>query len=404
MSAERAIERPFDAALLERWRPALRYDAQEPYRAISAHSITDNKGNLLVLGDGAVLARAGGEGEARLRLELLSAYPGTLKPAVGDRLDEAPDELAAARRFQEDPDYANRVYGRIATHGGYTWLQYWLWLYYNPKHLLGFGRHEGDWELVQVGLKANAAELVTCSQHETGEARPWKRVEKEPYPEGEHPLIYVAPFSHACYFEAGAHPYLGGIDNPDDSRPPVLPQIEQLGDWQSWPGRWGNSAGVLAPISKGKLGGTSPRSPARQGTRWTRPHAYHRDGDRVSVFRRVGRGVRLLGKATYPKLARIDGRLSDQRVSVDYALAGSALRRASQLYVTVHKPPDPGAERGAVGEVLLSQALKIDARQGTVELLLPQRVEDCVVVASAFNAGRQRSDPLRTAAKQPAAG
>ena len=402
-SRERAVEQPFDRPLLERWRPALHYDAQEPYRAISARSITDSPGNLLVLGDGAVLARQGGTGEGRLRLELLSDYPGRLEPTAADRLDQAPDELAAARRFQEDPEYANRAYGRIARHGGYTWLQYWLWLYYNPKHLLGFGRHEGDWELVQVGLgHGGAPELVTCSQHATGEARSWSQVEKEHHQDGQHPVVYVAPFSHACYFEEGAHPYLAGIDNPDASRPAVLPQVEELEDWRSWPGRWGNSQGVLVPISKGKLGGRSPASPAHQGTRWDRPRDYHRDGERISLWRRVGRGIRLAGKATYPKLTHLSARRAGQLLFVEYGLDRSPLRRASLLYVTVHRPSEPRAPEGAIGDVYLSQVLPVSEPQGSLELFLAEPIPGSVVVASAFNAARQRSDPKRVAASEQA--
>ena len=392
-------ELPFDRPLLERWRPALHYDPQEPYRAISARSMTDYKGNLLVLRDGSVLARASGVGEALLTLELLSDYPGELVPADGDRLDAGPDELAASRHFQEHADYANRAYGRIARHGGYTWLQYWLWFYYNPKHLLGAGKHEGDWELVQVRLgRDGAPELVTCSQHETGEARPWKRVRRYAHADGEHPLIYVAPFSHACYFEDGAHPYLGGIDNPDGSRPAIMPQVEELGDWKRWPGRWGNSAGVLAPIAKGKLGGRSPASPARQGTRWSRPLDYHREGEKIGVWRKVGRGIRLAGKATYPKLTALSAQLDGQKLTVHYELDPSPLRPASQLYVTAHRPPGPGAPDGAVGEVLLSQAKEIERRRGSVGLVLPMPLTQCLVVASALNAARQRSDPVRTTA------
>ncbi|MDP9187915.1 MAG: hypothetical protein M3O25_01555, partial [Actinomycetota bacterium] len=267
-------------------------------------------------------------------------------------------------------------------------------------HLLGAGKHEGDWELVQVGLAPTGTpELVTCSQHETGEARSWGKVRRQAHGDGEHPLIYVAPFSHACYFEDGAHPYLGGVDNPDGSRPPILPALEELGDWRSWPGRWGNSAGVLAPLSRGRFGGRSPASPAHQGTRWNRPRAYHKDGERVGVWRKVGRGIRLAGKATYPKLERLSARFGSQLLNVDYELNRSPLRAASLLYVTIHRPLDPGAPRRAVGEVLLSQAKEIQRRKGSVQLLLPEQVERCVVVASAFNAARQRSDPLRAEAR-----
>ena len=89
---------------LEQHRPALVYDPQEPYRALHAASITDHVGNVLERRDDSVLARAG----AGLSLDLLSTYP----VAAGDRLDEAGDPLAAAARFQADPAYAERVYGR----------------------------------------------------------------------------------------------------------------------------------------------------------------------------------------------------------------------------------------------------------------------------------------------------
>ena len=155
---------------LERHRPALRYDSQEGFRAISAASITDNDGNVLLARDGAVIAHAG----AGLSLDFLAAYPPPQQAGDGDKLDEAPDPLSASQKFQADPDYADRCYGRVVSDGDRTWLQYWLWMYDNPKNLLGFGRHEGDWELVQIGLGADdRPEVVTVSAHEGGEARDW---------------------------------------------------------------------------------------------------------------------------------------------------------------------------------------------------------------------------------------
>src|SRR4051794_5099340 len=130
---------------LERHRPALRYDSQETYRAMSPASITDNPGNVLVDGRGTTLATAGAE----LNLAYLTTYP---NPSGDDKLDEAAGPIQAAQHFQADPAYADRCYGRVVKDGGRTWLQYWLWSYANPKNLLGFGRHEGDWEVVQVGL------------------------------------------------------------------------------------------------------------------------------------------------------------------------------------------------------------------------------------------------------------
>ena len=367
--------------LLWRHRPALCFDAQEPYRALSAASMTDCPGNVLLLKDDSVLARAG-EG---LTLGLLSAYPAQ----AGDRLDQVPDALAAAQRFQADPAYASRCYGRALADGGRTWLQYWLWYLYNPKHLLGFGRHEGDWELVQVALGEDGQpQQVTCSQHESGEARDWAQVETLPGADGLHPVIYVAPFSHANYFEAGAHPYLIGNDEPDGSQPPLLPEhVEELGEWKLWPGRWGNSPGVSFPgIKPGKLGGRSPSSPARQGTRWSHPARYHGEAQRQTPWRKLGRIVRRLGALTYPKLCALSAELHGAVLTVRYEIE----RPAGNLYVTVHEGD----------RTLLSRVLAVSGGRGEAQLTLPQALEECVVRASAFNRVRQRSDPLEAVARQ----
>ena len=73
--------------------------------------------------------------------------------------------------------YGDRVYGRAVTSGGKTWLQYWLFSYYNPQNVLGFGVHEGDWEFIQVGLDADGApDVATYAQHDGGERCAWSSV------------------------------------------------------------------------------------------------------------------------------------------------------------------------------------------------------------------------------------
>jgi hypothetical protein len=362
---------------LERHKPALVYDPQEAYRAMSAASITDYRDNALKRSNGSIVARAG----SGLSLALLSAYD----VRDGDRLDEAGDPLPAARRFQGDPAYRERVYARVKRDGDYVWLQYWLWCYYNPKHLLGFGRHEGDWEVVQIGLGADGSPAVaTYSQHEDGEARDWEDVERR----GDHPVVYVAPLSHACYFEPGAHPYVLGVDNPDDSLPPVMPQLEDFGEWASWSGRWGNSTGVRG----GSWGGRSPASPGRQSKKWNQPSAWHAAAERAAPVRKGRRVVRQAGKATYPKLTAIEARREGDRVVVDYTLDPAPQRRASRLLVTLHRP-------GEEAELLVSCPEKLAGPTGTVDVPVPPGVEgDVVVRASAYNVLRQRSDPLETTA------
>jgi Calcineurin-like phosphoesterase len=402
VSEDRARELPFDRALLERWRPALLYDAQEPYRAILADSITDNPGNRLQLADNTVLRRAGDGEEPPFTLELLTNYPDGRTAMVGDRLVEESrggGHERVAARFQADPHYADRVYGRVASHGGYTWLQYWLWFYYNRKHILGVGEHEGDWEMVQVALRPgrewDEPDLVTCSQHESGEARTWDRVERESAPDGDHPAIYVAPLSHALYFEAGAHPYFPGVDDPDGSLPPVLPKVEELGPWRSWKGLWGNSKGV----GRDRFS-SSPKSPANQGTRWGEPERYHREGVKGSRWRQLGRVVRFVGKLSYPRLDRVTAHLAGERLQVSYELKPGLRPRAKLLYVTVRRLPDPDAGPGRVGEILLTKDQEIERPKDSLELQLPVSLHECVVTVSAVNRLRQRSNPLTVRARQ----
>jgi hypothetical protein len=362
---------------LERHKPALVYDPQEAYRAMSAESIVDYPNNTLERKNGSVVARAG----TGLSLEMLTTYPFR----DGDRLDEAGDPLPAARRFQADAAYRERVYGRVKEDGGRVWLQYWLWCYYNPKQLLGFGKHEGDWEVVQIGLGSDGApEVVTYSQHEGAEARDWEAVKRQ----GDHPVVYVAPLSHACYLEPGAHPYVLGVDNPDGRLPPVLPRVEAFGSWTGWKGRWGNSTGVVG----GQFGGRSPASPGRQGQKWDHPAAWHQRARAATPLRRARGVVRAAGKATYPKLLDLAAHREDGHVRVDYATDTAPQRRPSRLLVTLHR-------EGAEEQLLGSYPMKISSRTGSVEVPLPEGVEgDVVVRASAYNALRQRSDPLEAVA------
>jgi hypothetical protein len=350
-------------------RPALVYDSQEAFGAASAAMITDFPGNVLRDGGGAVIARAG----ERLSLALLSSYPA----APGDRLDERPDPVAAARWFAGREAYGPRVYGRVARDSGRTWLQYWIWGYYNPKNLLGIGSHEGDWELVQVGLGGDGRPAsVTCSQHASGEARAWEKVERL----GTHPVIYVAPFSHANYFEPGAHPYVVGIDNPDGALDPVVAPVEAFGPWVRWPGRWGNSTGALG----GRLGGRSPASPAHQGIRWTAPATYHRLAQASSPVRALSRVLGVGSAVTQPRLGALAAARADGAVEVGWTAGRGPLRGATHLHVTVHD---------ADGGLLGSSVERIRGRAGTLRVPAPATAQ--TVRVSAYNALRQRSDPLQ---------
>ena len=71
-----------------------------------------------------------------------------------------------------------------------------------------------------------------------------------------------------------------------------------------------------------------------------------------------------------------------------YRIDPAPQRRASRLLVTLHRDGE---------EVLASHAEPISEPAGTVELPVPAE-GDLLVRASAYNALRQRSDPLETVA------
>ena len=153
-------------------------------------------------------------------------------------------------------------YHRVLARESLHWHQFWLWYLYNPWAIAGVGRHEGDWEFVQLACVDAAGDrpvLVTASQHRAGEKREFWRTERD----AGRPVIYVARGSHANFFTPGDRG-----DDVADGRGTVLADIEWRAfddDWSSWSGLWGNSTGA----------GRSPESPGRQGDRWARPHVYH---------------------------------------------------------------------------------------------------------------------------------
>jgi hypothetical protein len=156
-------------------------------------------------------------------------------------------------------------YHRTQHGGGLHWHQFWLWYLYNPgpRLLHGVGRHEGDWEFVQLGCvdaEGDQPVLVTASQHKTGGRREaWACELKD-----GRPIIYVALGSHANYFAPGTQ---GGGQDQCDARGRRLEHVlwRRFGPWGRYGGRWGNSTGA----------GRSPQSPGRQGDRCDRPHLFH---------------------------------------------------------------------------------------------------------------------------------
>jgi hypothetical protein len=219
-------------------------------------SIGEAGPNVLKRKSGTVLATAG----AGLSLELLgSATFEDGKPARPDDFLDAVgrDYVTDARRLHAKPQYADHIYGHVATDSkGATWLQYWFFYYYNDKQFLGLGLHEGDWEMIQLRLGAGGApDAVTYAQHDGGERCAWAGVEKGG---GGAPIVYVARGSHASLLRRGRHAGPIVPDECDAKGPLVHPALEELtAGWSSWPGFWGSTK------AGSPLEASSPRGPAQ---------------------------------------------------------------------------------------------------------------------------------------------
>ncbi|HET8674098.1 MAG TPA: hypothetical protein VFL87_10705, partial [Thermoleophilaceae bacterium] len=186
--------------LLSRYKPELRYDSQEAFFADSAEEWTANPGNQLRRAGGELLAEP-----PQLALSFLG--PTRYDDGAGVEADDLIGAQGKDYRNQYTrlrgarPELRNRIYGHAANdQGGALWLQYWFFYFYNDYHLaLDFGLHEGDWEMVQIRMKAGEPDIAVYAQHAYAEVRAWSEVQKTP---DGRPLVYPGRGSHASYFEA----------------------------------------------------------------------------------------------------------------------------------------------------------------------------------------------------------
>lgn len=367
------------AALLERHKPLLRYDSQGSFFADSARMMAERVGgnppgaSCLKREDGSVIAAAKQPpSEQSLTIEFLGArtYANKAEVRKGDYLDAVGrDYVLQAREMHAKPHLANRIYGHVAVDGqGAEWLQYWFFYYYNDKAFLGFGLHEGDWEMVQVGLDAKRRpEAMTFAQHEHGERCSWKAVEKH---EGERPIVYVARGSQASYPRPGRHRAPIVPDQADGKGAAVSPTLEMLDDrspgWVGWPGRWGSTRARNIAESN------SPPGPKQHG-QWRKPEEFHADA--VEHLERQGlvQGAPELKVAPTPK---IKARRRDDRALVDYEFAKAKRGEApaTQIVLSIDSPDDdfPPA----------TYSFDVESTKGTIEHPLALEDRSYVVRAS----------------------
>jgi hypothetical protein len=279
--------------LLQDHRPVLVYDSRETYFADAAATMVVNAFDG---GPGTPYRTRLMRGKQELRppgglalAALADKYPGGDAAHEDDFLSPGPEPAADARRLHEADEHANVVYGRVAPRaGGGRWLQYWLFYFASSKGVpgvrsatgpLGFGLHEGDWEMIQLALPESGGPPVaaTYAAHGHGHRIDWAEVER--HRATQAPLVYVALNSHASYPRAGRWKgkKLGGLIGLDalddwcDGRGarvrPVLQEVDERSTaWLRWPGRWGST--------DDGVGTRSPRGPARQD-KWRRPDEMH---------------------------------------------------------------------------------------------------------------------------------
>ena len=175
-----------------------------------------------------------------------------------------------------------RIYGHVAREGRATWLQYWFFYTDNPQDrgVLRTGRHEGDWEFMQLRLGARGKpDIATLAQHAWAEGCGWSRLRRVRSGGDEVPVVFVANGSHATYSRPGVHdrPFPDPNDEADGRGRRVRPPVTRIDDarpaWVASRAQWGGSRAGWVPGEQ-----DSPRGPRYQeDERWSKPSRFHRE-------------------------------------------------------------------------------------------------------------------------------
>ncbi|MEA2355178.1 MAG: Vacuolar protein sorting-associated protein 62 [Solirubrobacteraceae bacterium] len=232
------------------------------------------------------------------------AHPRTGQPAGPPVVNEPAGGAAYVRVVHMHPSGPERSVNRFGDLS--ILIEYWLFYYYDEWESPVFAglltqRHEGDWEVVTVGLSNRRPLFVGYSEHCGGTWEGWPAVAVSDNPgftTPTHPLVAVARGSHANYPSAGEerspdwarcagapanvatlisyssnirdkteygwlwHPPPGGLILVGTDTPPM-----------SFPGWWGrHDETVLANFRDNRIvsGGPGPLTPSLQGP-WQDP-------------------------------------------------------------------------------------------------------------------------------------
>jgi hypothetical protein len=261
-----------DEELLRKWMPQVRYDSLEAFFADHPLQMLVNPGNTLRRAP-----RDGRDGDLLATAPNIAVgwptYADGEDGAESDRLGimgrDYRTQYVALRKAQ--PDLKNKLVARAVRdpESGQLWLQYWLWYLYNDYHLaFNAGLHEGDWEMVQLGMDGEQPTVAVYAQHDQAERRDWSNVRKTP---DGRPLVFSARGSHASYFDPGLYETEAWYDVCDGERQAnstdlVILLEDDLPGWAKWQGQWGDTE---APIKR--VFSPSPKGPIKQTEKWLHP-------------------------------------------------------------------------------------------------------------------------------------
>jgi hypothetical protein len=381
---------------LERWRPSL----ADPY--LLGSTFRDEN-------DQEVAETPPAETAMLERLEELKSKLNPLTKEPDDKTQIRSNELLRAYGPAQDLATGGACYGRVVAAGGKAkFLQYWLFYVDNPC-VLAPGRHDGDWELVQVRVQAIEGGFEATHVTLAGHGKP---VTKPFHSTQAGPDVFVAVDSHASYHEQGAHPMLplSDVSVPEPGDPGLTPEVVPLPlddtqlDWAHWHGRWGMDHGVgtwlalrlrlkRTPAYMRRLNnvgaGESPPSPGRQGASWSQPSTFELRGtQRRWTNVALQRLAHLIGEATWPQTPPqvTVTQVGPGHYTIEAKPSGRLARRVRRVSVAFWEERPNGERRSlAMHSVLTGKP----AKTLKIEPEGPLRWR-----AAGYNRLRQRGEPI----------
>ena len=370
------------SALIQKHRPLLKYDLNETFFAADARGMIDAPGNKLIrryepedpeFWDYAPIGNrvlATHESPSYLDETVINGgypagFPVPFPRADRDVLFSIGDPVEIASDLR-DGGYEDHIFGRVAYgNDGKLWLQYWLWYYYNDfenghPEPWGLGEHEGDWEMIQVGLNwNNEPDVVTYATHGSGQKCLFSTV-ADPS-DADVPQVWVADGSHASYPRAGNSPLPWETTDHHwgdgrNLRPYAEVVTGEWGNFWGWPGHWGQNDSEHF---------SSPKAPREQEDKWTDPSQFHEDAgacDSLLEGARRAKRRRPEAQVDLPTPTFTASRTA-RHATVRYSVPARRFPRNAAVRVVVHS--SDGSEPAT------SESRRFRKAAGKLKLLLP---------------------------------